>query len=134
MDVKEQLAALCETTPFSLYDLVRANYSPHPYMVGAEHVAYAADHNSGYLTEESIAALERQKGRGMCKQRGCSLYVHEHKSDYIALFELRKDKTPWDAFVTFAQDVLDPFFKRHGIDGFNFMEQPDKKFKEAYNG
>lgn len=50
----------------------------HPYCISTWHVAYAADHHGGQLTENAIRECEKNKQRG-CGVSGCRYSFDEHK-------------------------------------------------------
>lgn len=51
---------------------------PHPYMIGARHVGWAADHHCGLLGE---AAIEDAEKHGIhCATQGCRLSYKEHET------------------------------------------------------
>lgn len=52
---------------------------PHPYMIGAKHVAHASDHFSGMLGKEAIEDAER-KGIAQCEICKGDLAFAEHET------------------------------------------------------
>jgi len=57
--------ALKEQTAFNLKDVLQINHKPHPFMIGAQHVAYASDHHGGMLGEETCRKIP-------CAWKGCT--------------------------------------------------------------
>lgn len=64
-------------------------FLPHPYCIGAKHVAHAADHFSGMLGEAAIADGEKQ---GIicetCKARGEHLSYKDHETSLTLFVEI----------------------------------------------
>lgn len=80
---------------------------PHPFVVGARHVAYAADHCAGVLDETALAAID-------CAQ--CRRPLYEHTTEQGAVIEFTAPCT--------RQEVGDWLFtvkgwaEDNGVDGF----------------
>ena len=51
---------------------------PHPYTIGAKHVAHASDRFSGMLGEAAIESAERHGIK--CQHRGCTLKWKQHET------------------------------------------------------
>lgn len=60
------------------------NHKPHPYTVGPKHVAYAAKHNGGVLSEEICEEIP-------CAEPKCNLSYTEHTSDKTLFLQLKRD-------------------------------------------
>jgi hypothetical protein len=84
------------------------NHRPHPFTIGARHVAYAADKCFGKLGDEAIRAHP-------CAARGCGQSVDEHTSDCVAVVRVERDVREVDvrAWLKSIADVEVP-----GLDGF----------------
>lgn len=63
---------------FTTGDTITGNTAGHPFMITAQHVAYASDHYSGMLGEEAILACEK-RGNG-CGYK-CGKSITEHKEE-----------------------------------------------------
>jgi hypothetical protein len=51
---------------------------PHRYTIGANHVAYAADHHNGMLSEDAIRQAE-SLGKARCEHPRCQLSYDQHE-------------------------------------------------------
>lgn len=77
MSRSDDLKARFGTSKDNNFAVVDTIGVPHPYMIGAKLVGYAADKFSGMLNEEAIASAERNGI--MCAHPGCGLKYSEHK-------------------------------------------------------
>lgn len=91
---------------------------PHPYMIGAKHVGFAADHHGGMLGEAAIEAGERQgivceicKGKLTYKQHETAILIEcdfdvsaqpEHKPELHAYLLALKPMVEEAKYAGFA--------------------------------
>lgn len=64
-----------ENGNFAIVDTIGV---PHPYCIGAKHVAHASDHFGGMLGDAAIRDAEK-KGVAKCEMRGCTLTYEGHE-------------------------------------------------------
>lgn len=93
------------------------NHRPHPYTVGAKHVAYAADHNSGILSEEICMKIQ-------CEHPGCHLPYDEHTSDKTLFLQLTRDTNNTEANEELLK--IKPALLENKIDGVAFVDTEEK--------
>ena len=99
---------------------------PHLFMIGSKHVAHAADHFGGMLSEAAIESLEKKLGRPSCEYPDCNLKHDEHeqallvavKSD-IPLNELAAPGEPLHVYLNEIKDQCEA----DGFAGFVFMKE-----------
>lgn len=90
----------------------------HPFTIGPRHVAFAADHRCGILTEEAIEA----SGVG-CAARGCRSPLSEHKEEIGAFLRLSRDVKEEDLRRSLL--AIKPLAEELGIAGFAFLGTED---------
>lgn len=79
----DKLPPLEEDSQFALSH-VFTHHEPHPYMIGSQHIAIAADKFGGVLSNEIIKyAEERHYAR--CYHKDCLLSFEEHKGEAVVL-------------------------------------------------
>jgi hypothetical protein len=103
--------------PLKLMRIESVNFKPHPFMIGTKHVVHASDHCCGMLGEETMRAVP-------CAHPGCRSPYEAHVHDTVAMIQLTRNATNEE-----VQAVLKPLcadFEADGIDGFTFVETPDK--------
>ncbi len=85
MDI-EKLKARYGASEHGNFAVVDTIGVPHPYMIGAKHVAHASDHFGGMLGE---AAIEDGEKRGIrCAMRGCQLSYKQHEPALLVACKL----------------------------------------------
>lgn len=100
-----------------LHEIADINHKPHPFMIGPNHVAHAADHHSGKLREETLKAIP-------CAHKDCGLSYEDHTYDRVLVLQLKKtikDTEARDFLTTLIDD-----FKADKIDGFMFIETEEQ--------
>lgn len=102
---------------FVLEEIQRVNFKPHPYTIGAKHVAYASDNNSGMLTDDVCKKIP-------CAHRGCNLSYEEHTSDCVAFLKLLRNVGKEEAQKILNELLVDVLGKE--VDGVAFIETPEK--------
>lgn len=127
-DLKAKYQELEKTLPlfgaaFAVHDVTTVNHKPHPFMVGAQHVAYASDHCGGRL---SLDMIERS---GI----GCQMTEHGHKcnkppsahtGDRIVAVKLKRNLLGEEAQAALKEFL--PCTEGDKIDGFIFVDTPEK--------
>jgi hypothetical protein len=93
--------------------ITAVNFKPHPYTVGPEHIAYAADHHGGVLGEATSRKLP-------CAHRDCNLAYDEHVHDTALFLSLTRNMSQEEAQGK-LQILVDAGMKRDGIDGLAFV-------------
>ena len=114
--VKELLA---NQDVFIVKDVNDINYDPHPFIIGPNHVAHAADNHGVMLGEATLKAIP-------CSVKGCNLSYTEHKSDNVCFLQLQRDATN-DECNIILKDLVDEVGEDF-IDGFAFVET-EKKYR-----
>ena len=94
---------------------------PHPYMIGAKHVGYAADHHMGMLGKEAI--IEGEKQGITCEMKGCALTYDEHKQ--AILIGCKAEIKGNDELLDYLLAIKE-LAENNGFAGFTFLKQ----FKE----
>ena len=97
--------------------LMNVNYKPHPYTIGAAHVAYASKNHGGMLGDETCRNVR-------CAHPGCYLSYEEHTSDLVCFFQITRDCKGSE-----INNILKPMTDKLGtnfIDGFGFVETEEK--------
>lgn len=114
----------------------RVNGEPgHPFTIGPEHVAYAHDHHNGIM-DESVCEKIPCKARslhprfrkilvpGESKGGICNQPRSAHAHDTVVFLKLKRDTTKSEAGELMLKAEV--FFKENDIDGFIFVETPEK--------
>jgi len=105
---------------FEVYDAIPTT---HAFCVTAKHVAYAADHHSGILSEDAI-----EQSGFPCGVKGCNLGVREHK---FALLILCRAEIADPATSKAVPELHEYLLKikeeceKNGYVGFAFMKSED---------
>jgi hypothetical protein len=102
---------------FTLEDIHAINFNPHPFTIGAKHVAHAAEHHGGILGIETMSAIG-------CAVPNCNLSHEEHKYDTVMFLKLKFNVNHSEA-VKFLKS-LEEDLKADKIDGFILVETPEK--------
>lgn len=108
--------ALGDQDVFKVKDVININYNPHPFVIGAEHVAHAADHCGGMLIETTLNAIP-------CAHPGCNLYYKNHTSDTVCALQLLRNATKEEANII-LKTIVDKIDNL--IDGFIFVETAEQ--------
>lgn len=107
---------------FIVKSIDSVNHDPHPFMIGARHVAHAADYHGGSLDEDALNSAE---AKGIfCAHRGCNLTYKAHTSDKVCFIQLTNHLSS-----KLAQETLlktEQVFKREGIDGVCLVETEEQ--------
>lgn len=119
---------LADQGAFRIKDVMHVNHKPHPYMIGPSHVAWAADHWGGGLSEECIRDGEK-RGVVRCynsppREGRCNIPYDEHTSDRVVFLQLRRNVANAEAvniLFTIKQAILD-----EKVTGFCFVDTPEK--------
>jgi hypothetical protein len=93
---------------------------PHPYMIGARHVAHAADHYGGMLGK---AAIESGEARGiMCKMKNCNLTYAQHETALIVgcKIDVKTDPVAKKELEKYLKSIVKEA-EANGYAGFAFM-------------
>lgn len=93
------------------------NHRPHPYTVGSKHVAFAAKHNGGILSEDILESLP-------CAHKGCNLSYTEHESDRTLFLQLTRNATNIEANEELIK-IKDKLLEL-GVDGVAFVDTEEK--------
>lgn len=99
--------------------VTNVNHKPHPFMIGTKHVAYASDHHSGRLGEETCRKVP-------CAHPRCNATYEEHTSDNVCFLQLKRNGTN-DEVNTILKNLVDNI-EKNLVDGFAFVETT-KKFR-----
>lgn len=98
---------------------------PHPYVIGAKHVAHAADHHGGMLGEAAIESGERKgivceccKGKLTYKQHEQAILI----GCKVATMDGDKANPELHAYLL----KLKPLAEQHGFAGFAFLDERPK--------
>lgn len=105
------------TSPLKLMSVTTVNHQPHIFAVGTRHVNHAHDHYSGVLSDETLQAIP-------CARRDCNLLLDKHTYDTVMFLQLERNCTSAE-----VQHILKPLcdeIEAAGIDGFGFVETPQK--------
>lgn len=108
-----------DTSVLKVKEILAVNHKPHPYVIGSRHVAYAADHCSGMLTEHAIEDAERKKA-AKCAHPGCHEPYRKHTHDTVAIIIFCRDLTTEELRTELLK--LKDKFEAEKIDGFAFLE------------
>jgi len=123
-EAKSKLNAYLEGSFLSCKSVDRIKYDPHPYMIGARHVAWASDHWGGMLSKEAIRDGER-KGKCHCYQKGCIVPYDFHTVEYGIFFQLKRNATNQE-FVDLFENGLRELILSLGLDKFVMVETEEK--------
>jgi hypothetical protein len=93
------------------------NHRPHPFTVGRKHVAHAAEHNGGILSEEICQELG-------CAHSKCTVPYDEHESDKVLFLQLRRDAEQLDANEELLK--IKDKLEEHKIAGVAFVDTEEK--------
>lgn len=116
--------------PLEVVKIERCNFKPHPFMIGPQHVAYAADHCGGRLGEEVINKIGCVWQDDKYGPR-CGLLGKDHTSDHVLFVKVIRNCTnreAADALYAIKATMLDD-----KIDGVAFYKSefeiapPDKE-------
>lgn len=88
------------------------NHKPHPYMIGPNHVSYAADKHGGQLGIKTLKKVQ-------CAHPGCTLEYDAHTADRVCFLQFKSDISEKD-FKEQIKLVKDLF--KDEVDGFAFVE------------
>lgn len=93
---------------------------PHPYCVTGKHVAYAADHCCGMLSNDAIREAEKHGAKcDICRRAGKILTIDEHQQ--ALLVECKADVTSAaEELKTWLLSIKDETVK-NGYVGFAFI-------------
>jgi len=122
--IKTKMDDFLKGTFLSCLKIDVAKYHPHPYMIGASHVAWASDHWGGLLSEEVIKEGEK-RGKCRCMQRNCTLPYEDHTVEYAFFFQLKRDVTK-EEFTHLFDDGLKECMNSCGVELFCLVETPEK--------
>ena len=86
-------------------------------MIGPKHIAYASDHHSGMLGEETLRVVK-------CAHPGCISSYDEHTSDKVMFFSLTRNCSNQEA--NDALKKLVKLLEKNKIDGIAFVETPEE--------
>jgi len=108
---------------FEVHSIGEVNHDPHPYVVTAKHVTYAADNWNGTLTDLVIMEAE-DHGSALCGHQGCNYSFTSHSFEKALFLKLKRDGTQ-----TEGDSALKPLRKdleEDKIDGFVMIDTPEK--------
>jgi hypothetical protein len=105
-------------THFARIVKVANHTTPHPFVIGPRHVAYASDHRGGILDEAAISASGVP-----CQAHGCRLPFEKHITETGAHVEITRRVR--EAELAGWLTSLKPWAERNGIDGFAFVRGYD---------
>lgn len=99
---------------------VLSTSTPHPFMIGARHVAYASDHHGGMLTKEAI-----ERSGVPCGMRGCNLSYSEHKPVLLigCWDDLKNDKGEVNPELHEYLLSIKELAEKEGVEGFGFVDK-----------
>lgn len=109
------------TNYFKVMSIKAVNHKPHPYTIGAGHVAYAADHFGGILGERAIEEYEKMGGH--CAATGCQLHFNDHTFEYGLFLQPRMNIPNKTAASTLT--AIKPLMEKNGIAGIAFVTHPE---------
>lgn len=112
---KEALGELAGIDGADIEDIISVNHRPHPFTIGARHVAHAADRHGGMLTEAVCRAVP-------CAAQGCRLPFDEHTSDRVAVIALRRDLPAADVREWLSRVATHVAAGDLRLDGFVFRD------------
>ena len=101
---------------FSARKVDTVNYDPHPYTVGAQHVAHASE-KGGMLDKETLDEVP-------CAAEGCTLTYEEHKFDTVIFLSLKRNGTNTEAKK--ALELIKDDMIKDNIDGLVMVETEEK--------
>jgi len=112
---------------FTVKDIMGVNHQPHPYTIGAKHVAAAAG-RGGVLSEDICDEMT-------CAVPGCDLTAKDHTCDMACFLQQRKSMRQSVAKAS-LQRIVDIVAERgETVDGFTFVETPEKfRFMKELEG
>jgi hypothetical protein len=89
------------------------NHKPHRYTIGPKHVGYAADHEGGMMTNETLKKVQ-------CAFPRCSASYEEHISNKVAFLQLNRDGNNDEANDELKK--LADIMKEQNIEGIVMVE------------
>jgi hypothetical protein len=114
-DINEKLAGYPSTDTFKVIDVIGV---PHAYCLGANHVAFAANHCNGFLSENAIIDAEKHnifccicKGELSYKEHKTALLIEVNDPEHCNLVDVSnlqkylisiKEKCENDGYVGFV--------------------------------
>lgn len=102
---------------FMFMGLNEVNHSPHPYMIGANHVKYAADNHGGSLGAETCKAVR-------CAHPRCNTPYEDHTSDLVCFLQLKRNCTQKEGSAALRGMVK--HLGEDAFDGLSFVETEEK--------
>lgn len=102
---------------FRTKGITGVNHKLHPYVIGAKHVSYAAEHCSGMLGLDVLNKIG-------CAHPECGMSYDEHTFDRVLFISLTRNltKSQADAKLIPVSEAL----IQNSIDGIVFVETPEK--------
>ncbi len=106
----------------------KVNGAPgHPFMIGAQHVAFASDKRGGILSPDAIDAsgigCQYMEGSGYGRTK-CGQPWSAHTSDKAMFIKLKRNLTNREAALLLEQ--AKPLMAEYGIDGWALVDTPEK--------
>lgn len=101
---------------FKVLSIDNTNFKPHPFMIGPNHISHASNYG-GMLGNTTLEAIP-------CAYPGCQLPYKDHTSNRVSFIQLTQNLSNKK-----AKEVLlkaESFMKEHKIEGFAFVETPEK--------
>jgi len=112
---EEKYKGLCDNLDgFKFESITNVNHEPHPFTIGPKHIAYAANHHSGMLGEDTCRKIP-------CAHKGCHLPYDQHTSDTVMFLSLKRDLQKEEAQAQ-LETLIDAGMDRDGIDGVVFVD------------
>lgn len=100
---------------------------PHPYVIGAKLVAWAADHHSGILNEAAILDAEKHNIHCMYRNKNkeyCTLSYTEHKQA-LCVYCSEKPGHARQELIAFIQKI-NPKAEADGFVGYVFVHEMEE--------
>lgn len=103
------------------YYVVGSIGTPHPYTIGAKHVAHAADRHGGQLNTHAIESGE--KIGITCRYSGCKLSYAEHKQGLLVRCTRELADANGEAVAELREYLMKckPMCEADGYEGFAFI-------------
>ena len=103
-------------------EIMSVNHKPHRYVLGAQHIVYANDRHSMYISEEVIRAGEKA-GAIHCMHPDCRLPYDDHTSETGLFISLTRNVTEEEAA---ALKPMMLFVESQNLRGVCFVDTSEK--------
>lgn len=121
VELTEKYRGLVNATDMFMFrNITAVNYSPHPFVLGADHEEFAKEFPD--CTPEEIAAKRR------CYYPECNLPYAAHTYDKIIALSLTRDANRAECSAT-LEGIAAAGFAKDGIEGYVFIDSDAGNFK-----